>query len=48
MDNKAILLTIDIEVGYEGKYVSVHSLLQPSQRVCVQVQIQTCVDGTIF
>ena len=48
MDYKAISLTIDDEVGYEGKYVSVHSLLQPSQRVGAQVQIQTCVDGNIF
>ena len=48
MDYEAILLTIDVEGGYEGKYVSVNSLLQRSQRVVVQVQNQTCVDGNIF
>ena len=38
MDYKAISLTIDVEGGYEGKYVSVHSLLQRSQRVVGQLQ----------
>ena len=48
MDYKAISLTIDPELDYEGKYVSVHSFIQRSQLVDVQVQDQTLVDGNIF
>ena len=48
MNYEAILLNIDVEGVYEGKYVSVHSLLQRSQRVVAQSQNQTCVVGAIF
>ena len=48
MHYKAILLTIDPELGYEGKYVSVHSFIQRSQLVEFQAQDHTLAEGNIF
>ena len=48
MNKKVIRLTFDEEADHEGKYVSVHSLLQGSQCVITQTQIQTGVRGDNF